>query len=84
VDAVGAEDQVVAAGAAVVELDRHGLVLLAESLQRYAHLDRHGIAVGCQDRVQVRAVQGETGSDVAPEGGEVMSASRLPRWSQRR
>jgi len=69
VDTVGADDQVVAAGAAVVELDGYGLVLLAEPLQRYTHPDRHGIAMGCQDLVQVGAVQGEAGADIAPQGG---------------
>jgi hypothetical protein len=71
VDAAGADDQVVVAGGAVAELDGYGVVALAELLQRYAHPDRHGIAVGCQDLVQVRTVQRQAGADVAPQGGEV-------------
>ena len=40
VDTVGADDQVVAPSAAVVELDGYGAVLLAEPPQRYTHPDR--------------------------------------------
>jgi hypothetical protein len=69
VDTVGTDDQVVAPSAAVVELDGYGAVLLAEPLQRYTHPDRQRIAMGCQDLVQVGAVQREARADVAPQGG---------------
>jgi hypothetical protein len=82
VDAVGADDQLVVAGGAVAELDGDGVVPLAELLQRYAHPDRHGIAVGCQDPVQVRVVQRQALADIAPQAARSMSASRRPRWSQ--
>src|ERR671912_2041451 len=70
VDTVGADDQVVAAGAAVVELDGYGAVLLAEPLQRHTHPDRHGIAMECQDLVQVGAVQGEADAANYPLSAE--------------
>ncbi len=70
-DAVGADDQVVAVGGGVAELDGHPVVVLAEPLHRETHTDVHRVAVGCQDLVQVGTVQREAGADVAPQVGEV-------------
>jgi hypothetical protein len=59
------------AGAAVVELDSHGPVLLPECPRRHTEPDWHGITLECQDFVQVGTVQGEAWAYVAPHGGYV-------------
>ena len=70
-DPIGAEHEVVLAGAAIVELDSHNPVFLSERPQRYTQPDCHGITMECQDFVQVGTMQGEARAYVAPHRGYV-------------
>jgi hypothetical protein len=71
VDAVRADDQVIAARTTVAEFDGGGVALLADPLHRSAQPDRRGVAVRCQDLVQVRAVHSQAAAHVAPQVGQV-------------